>query len=473
MKKSRALYLHPDVNRGKVEQLDTLHAEYVRYVRLCVARMVESRRLAVPMSQRQSFFPPAGKLTSQIQKNARAHASAIISTWAAGVYARRIKSKISQLRRDGELSEDVAKALYTIGKKLLSTPWKFVAQEHLDAYWKLLDEHGGKKPEVRDSIPIQLSEMTAWLENAKSAEHADFWLRISTLARGQTVSLPIVGNPYVGQAEELSKGILARKVNGRWRFEAVENRDYVELPAPSENAPRLGVDVGLNVLAASSDGTLYGGAVKPKFDKLYATARDLRANLQRQGFLEDSPRLRALEARLTGLVKTETGRVANLLIARHPGAVFVLEDLDLHGCRGQKRFAYRALQTNLARKVPTETVNPAYTSQECPSCGYVHRANRTSTRFRCRSCGRKAHADWVGAVNVLGRSQTRHVGRDDRPFEVKRALVARCRLRRISAPGFGRLRPPPPSPTPLGRELTTRGSACRLAHSSELEADVP
>lgn len=177
------------------------------------------------------------------------------------------------------------------------------------------------------------------------------------------------------------------------------------MPALGKDAPTVGVDIGLNVLASTSDGCLYGANVKPKFDKLYAKVKQIRANRQRQGFKETSQRLNVLEDRLSGLVKTATGTVANKLIKDYPGHVFVIEDLDLKGCRGQKRFAYRALQTSLEKKTNTLKVNPAYTSQQCPSCGYVSRKNRAGVKFACKGCGKICHADWVGAVNLLRRSE--------------------------------------------------------------------
>ena len=49
-------------------------------------------------------------------------------------------------------------------------------------------------------------------------------------------------------------------------------------------------------------------------------------------------------------------------------------------------------------------VDPRYTSQECPECGTIDRENRkTQAQFRCVSCGHEAHADVVGAINILGR----------------------------------------------------------------------
>lgn len=486
--KCRILMLHKDTNSGKVARLEALHVEYVAYVRVCVQHMLGQRTHNLARSEKQQFFPPATNLTSQIEKNARDHAIDIVSAWARGIYASKIKPTITNFRREGVVTDGDAKAFYTIGSKLIGKPWEFITQEHLDAYHALLDRYGGNPPQVKDSLPMRLSEMTARLEDPNETVTADFWLRVSSLESRQSIWLPLVGSPYIQQAGQVSKGIQARKTKtGRWRFESVE-KDTWEFPEASDDAPRLGVDVGLNVLAATSDGVLYGEHVKPKFDRLYGRIKNLRANRQRQGLKENSSKLDRLESRLSGMVKTETGKVVNDIIRKHPDTVFVVEDLDLRGCRGQKRFAYRALQINLERKAPTEKVNPSYTSQTCPSCGHVDRQNRKGIKFCCTGCGRRAHADWVGSRGVLGRSQDEHIRVDDHPRVVKRVLGERYRTARDSSSGFGRANLPPYSPVPSGRWLTTgdrdrpapaqpRRQSClglpRFCHTVQHQAAVP
>lgn len=47
-------------------------------------------------------------------------------------------------------------------------------------------------------------------------------------------------------------------------------------------------------------------------------------------------------------------------------------------------------------------VHPRNTSRTCPECGHVSAENRpTQEKFHCQSCGHSAHADTVGALNVL------------------------------------------------------------------------
>jgi hypothetical protein len=143
--------------------------------------------------------------------------------------------------------------------------------------------------------------------------------------------------------------------------------------------------------------------------------------------------------------------------------VFVLEDLDLRGCKGSKRFCYRGLAQALETKAPTEAVNPAYSSQTCPSCGHVSRQNRKGTDFVCCQCGRRSHADVVGGINLRGRSTTKQVGSDSprislehHPSEAKGVLVRLYWKRGNPNQECPRDFLLKYAPSPYGQRLTTR-----------------
>ena len=49
-------------------------------------------------------------------------------------------------------------------------------------------------------------------------------------------------------------------------------------------------------------------------------------------------------------------------------------------------------------------VNPKFTSQTCPKCGYISKENRLSqSKFVCQKCNYSNNADIVGALNILAR----------------------------------------------------------------------
>jgi IS605 OrfB family transposase len=58
------------------------------------------------------------------------------------------------------------------------------------------------------------------------------------------------------------------------------------------------------------------------------------------------------------------------------------------------------------------SVNPAFSSQECPKCSTVSKLNRTGENFCCVSCGHTDDADVVGATNIRNRGHRQHEPRE-------------------------------------------------------------
>ena len=230
MKKSRFFSLHPVANAGKVAALDALQEEYTEHLKTCVQAMLAARRFTVPLKEQRGFFPACERLSSQIAKNVRAHAVAIVSGWASSNYAVKLKKRIASQLREKLVDEPLGVALYIIGKHSVNGPSERVTQEALDLYWSwLLDEAVvGKAPTISSRCGMRMSEMTAVLASPKEASMASWWLAFSHLESGEPrIQLPLAGNPYVKNVNDVSNGILARKDRrGRWRFEVVEKREW-------------------------------------------------------------------------------------------------------------------------------------------------------------------------------------------------------------------------------------------------------
>jgi putative transposase len=65
-------------------------------------------------------------------------------------------------------------------------------------------------------------------------------------------------------------------------------------------------------------------------------------------------------------------------------------------------FRERLTSKVTARGGQVIAVNPAFTSQTCPACGNVHKANRpTQAHFECLQCGHTGNADVIAAQNIL------------------------------------------------------------------------
>ena len=49
------------------------------------------------------------------------------------------------------------------------------------------------------------------------------------------------------------------------------------------------------------------------------------------------------------------------------------------------------------------------TSQTCPQCGYLEKANRKGDVFQCQKCGHRGHADQIAAQNQKSRYFDRRI----------------------------------------------------------------
>lgn len=426
--KARIAFAHPDTNPGKLAGLAALQREYRSYVQACVDQMVTAKRHHVALPERQTFFAPSSVLSSQIQKCARMQAVNTVSTWHAGLWCR-LKQRLYQKKHtDGFRIEVRLVALYG-----LMAPKKCghveVTQEAIDLWrsWVWDPDVAGRTPVLAADAPMWLSEMTIAVEPPRASRRgctaglAKRWASVSCLVNGKRIAIPLVCDPKILSAVKVAKSVMvSRREDGRWRFQFTDDTPEPEfVPTPH----RIAVDVGKNVLAATSDGQLLDRRTSVLFDRRWTSLHRHRRNRQQLGkhleklgrpeaaaLLAHSPRLKRLERSMTGLVRTGAGRIANNLVRENPTATFVLEDLDLRGCKGRKRFAYRAVQRALVSRAPTLKVHAAYSSQTCRACGHVSRLNRAGTKFRCRGCGLLSHADVNAAVNLLGRSGDKQIG---------------------------------------------------------------
>jgi len=218
---------------------------------------------------------------------------------------------------------------------------------------------------------------------------------------------------------------LVRKRKG-WFFNLVLD---IPDPAPLRQGFVLGVDMGENNLAATSNGTLFGGG-KLRHDR--DSFLNLRRRLQRNGSKSAKQLLRKVsgrEARHVTHVNHETSKAIVAEAIALGCSTITLEALTNIRKRikaGKRmrsrlhRWAWAQLQGFVEYKaqaagVRVEYVNPAYTSQTCAACGNL--GVRRKHRFSCPLCGRLAHADRNAALNIasLGSVSTVPTGAVNRP----------------------------------------------------------
>lgn len=238
------------------------------------------------------------------------------------------------------------------------------------------------------------------------------------------------------------KTITVRRVGRRWQVTVFcTNVPAQPLPATGRD---VGIDVGVTVLAALSDGRVIDNPrhVRRTEDRL-ASARRLVAGRQR-----GSARRRRAAERVAALHRTVRNqrrdflhKLSRSLVDEHD--LIAVENLSITAMTRRPKPApdpaggyaangaaakaglnksildagWRTLIAMLAYKAEDAgrhliAVNPRHTSQTCARCGHIDRENRHGTVFRCIACGHDDHADVNAAVNILRAGQAQRLERE-------------------------------------------------------------
>ncbi|WXG44237.1 MAG: transposase [Promethearchaeati archaeon SRVP18_Atabeyarchaeia-1] len=211
-----------------------------------------------------------------------------------------------------------------------------------------------------------------------------------------------------------------------------------EMPASQVRRNWLGVDVNSPRIATSTTGpdcsvlkqAYYGMEVATRqfnFEKRRAALQQLRDTSSRS---KAGLKLKRLARSQRNYVRTSIWLVANQIVqqAEALGANIAIEKLShLRKRRGEwsaasrrkvNRTPYGFLRHALRhvaerRGVLLVEVDPRYTSQMCPYCGYTSKANWVGySYFKCRACGYEANRDRVASLNIaLRAAQTQDTSR--------------------------------------------------------------
>lgn len=237
---------------------------------------------------------------------------------------------------------------------------------------------------------------------------------------GKQLSLSKIGNIRVHLSRELPADAIVktctikRSVNGWFATLVFE---YTAQPLPASDLA-VGIDVGVTTFATFSDGTeihnprIYQNAQAELRRSQRRVARRVKGSNRRQKAVI---LLKKLHERIANARKDFLHKHSTAVVLKY--GTIVVEALNVQGmsrgnlakqildCSWSEWFRQLAYKAESAGRQFT-AVDPKYTSQTCPECGFVSRENRkTQADFVCISCGYSANADYVGSVNVLARTE--------------------------------------------------------------------
>jgi IS605 OrfB family transposase len=276
---------------------------------------------------------------------------------------------------------------------------------------------------------------------------------ISSLERGRPVRIPLEGEGSIAGNIRVVLLPESRRIELHINFEIKVGEARTE--------EVMALDVGITEVFADDEGNLYGekmgGVLKEATRKLDDKGRKrnklhaLRKKYLRQGKKKKSRNIskynlggkalseRKRQAKVT--IENEINRAIAEALRKRPPKVIVTEKLDIRGPARSKdisrRVSYwhrRTLKERIEFKASVagcdrKQVNPAYTSQTCPSCGYLDKANRQGDRFQCLKCGYAGHADVIAAINQKARMNDREITLYTPKETVRMILVGRYEAR--------------------------------------------
>ena len=181
----------------------------------------------------------------------------------------------------------------------------------------------------------------------------------------------------------------------------------------------VGIDLGINFIATCYDS--YGTTTFFKGRHIKAKRggyKILRKQLQECGTKSAKRKIKSIGSRENRWMNDLNHSITKALVERYgANTLFVLEDLT--GIRNSTEkvninnryvsvswafYQFRQLLEYKAtmNKSLVIAVNPKYTSQTCPKCGHIEKANRDKKKhiFCCKNCNYQSNDDRIGAMNL-------------------------------------------------------------------------
>jgi putative transposase len=193
---------------------------------------------------------------------------------------------------------------------------------------------------------------------------------------------------------------------------AMEKSVEVDRPEKAEDSKVLGVDCNVdNHIAVTSTGEFIGNADYLNHQRHEFEKR--RASLQQTGTRSARLTFQRIGDRFGHWSEDYLHQCSKELVVeaeRHGCTHIAFEDLEnirdrISAGKKFQQWAFNALQKQTEYKaemsgIVVETVEPAYTSQQCSKCGCTLEENRDGQHFECLDCSYEVNADYNAAKNV-------------------------------------------------------------------------
>jgi transposase len=275
----------------------------------------------------------------------------------------------------------------------------------------------------KKSVPFLNKQLCfANIEKKSTHKHFNYKIKFSLFFGGKGSSIFLFAKGTKPLKLALKQGwklseqceIFFESKNSHWYVHIFVSKEVKIAEAKKKS---IGIDVGINHIVATSEGTL-GNSLSKRLKKLNQSKKEKQIQLSLAKNRKQDVLVNKLKKNLTKnkqinktIIKQLLDKEAKKIIARglSSSSNLVVEDpkvlANLSGSKGLRRwartyFAYRIQALGRERRVFVVFTNPAYTSITCPKCENQDKENRAKLKFCCKSCGHKDHSDINGAKNL-------------------------------------------------------------------------
>jgi len=333
------------------------------------------------------------------------------------------------------------------------------------------DDYGHPRQEHQESYPIRMNYDEGYTLEIKQ-ETGDIEYRVSALKykhvrgtlHGSPQNLERLENAMndkewrVGTAEVINK-------YGKYELHVNITHTNAKVADKQDATTFIGIDVNEDCvgLAAVTESEVKDTLVieYPEIKKERHEYFTIRKRMQKAGQLSLESEVQGCEKEFVHDQLHQISRRVVNWAKKFENPVIVFEGLkDMrdsieYGTRMNRRLhslPFAQLQDYVSYKaawdgIPSDKINPEYTSQECPNCGHTSRSNRQGKRFKCVECGWQDHSDRKAGVLISARG----LEKQDRNVPALNNLPV-VRTRKVRRRGNGEREPPDRNPF-----LTIRG----------------
>ncbi|ADD07642.1 transposase, IS605 OrfB family (plasmid) [Natrialba magadii ATCC 43099] len=344
--------------------------------------------------------------------------------------ARRIRNEVNRLDRHGWDWDDLRSVVVDNATHVKNTSQQIVDKilGEIETYHEHKDDGWGRPyPYIDKLYPMVMNHGEGYRLFLEDEDTVRF--RISAAPRNH-VKGELRGSPdhfdrvrtalendewRVGTAEVVHK-------HSEWRLHVTVTHEQHHVASKNDAETIVGVDVNEDCIALTAmnrDGAMLDSVVieYPEIKERRHEFFTKRKRMQNAGQTAFESVVQTEERDYVHDCLHKVSRQVVDWVSQFTDPVIVFEDLkDMrdsidYGTRMNRRLhslPFAALREMVSYKaswrgIPSDEVDPEYTSQRCPrtECQHTSRSNRQKKRFRCQECGFQDHADRKAAVCVV------------------------------------------------------------------------